>query len=50
MSQPIRSGMVSMDAMKHFLSKLGESYSLQKRLDTQHGGAMSSEESINEVV
>ena len=39
-----------MDAMKCFLSKLGEKYSLQKKLKNQHGSAPPSEESVNAVV
>ena len=39
-----------MDAMKHFLSKLGKGYSHHKKLENQHGSVPSSEESVNEVV
>ena len=52
-SQPIRSGKdvsVSIDTIKNFLGKLGERDSLQKKLETQHDSAPSSEESANEVM
>ena len=53
MSQPIRSGKdmsVSIDAIQLFLGKLGETYSLQKKLETQHDREPSSEEPVNEVM
>ena len=52
-SQPIMSGEdvpVSMVTMKHFLGKLGGKYSFQKKPETQHDSAPSSEESVNEVL
>ena len=52
-SQPIRSGkdiLVSIHTIKHFLGKLREKFSLQKKLETQHDSAPSSGKSVNEVV
>ena len=52
-SHPVKSSkdmLVSIDTIKHFLSKLGEQYSFQKKPETQHDSASSSEESVNEVV
>ena len=52
-SQPIWSGKdvpVCMDTIKYILSKLGEMYSLQKKPETQHDSAPSSEDSMNEVM
>ena len=52
-SQPImysKNVSVSIDAMKHFWSKLGEKYSLQKKPETQHDSPPSSEGFAKETV
>ena len=42
--------LVCINAIKCFLGKLGEKYSLQKKLETQHDSAPSIEESVNDVM
>ena len=52
-SQPVTPGKdvsLSMDDIKHLLSRLWEKYSLQKEQETQHGSTSSLEGSVNEVV
>ena len=52
-SQPIRSSkdmLVSIDTIKHFLSKIGEMFSFKKKQESQHENAASSESSVSEVM
>ena len=46
----IKDMLVSIDAIKHFLGKIGDRYSFKKKLESQHENTTLSDSSVNEVM